>query len=300
MSGFDAFVAIDWSGAKGPGYKGIAVAMCAPGGAPPYLVRPGHRWTRTEIAEWLEGKLQGAERLLVGFDFAFAWPLGARGYRGLDGTSTWSVFDLWDAIEDSSGGEDDFGCQAVVDHKRFAPLFWTDKDRIMPMDWRPGIRQAECACIGETGARPESVFKLVGPKQVGKAALTGMRVLRHLRIGNEDRVSVWPYEPARDSVLVEIFPTLFRKQALGKLDKIRDLTSLDRALAHFGAHPFGDRDLAKSDHNTDALLSAAALRDLATREPTLLADTEDEVVRREGWIFGVPLPNAAHKRNRAA
>ncbi|HUC63392.1 MAG TPA: hypothetical protein VMF53_15705 [Alphaproteobacteria bacterium] len=298
MSGFDAFVAIDWSGAKGPGYKGIAVAMCAPGSAPPYLVRPGHRWTRTEIAEWLEGKLQGAQRLLVGFDFAFAWPIEGAGFPGLPLAR--SAFDLWGAIEDASGDECDFGCQAVVDHKCFAPLFWTDKDRKMPIGWRPGIRQAECACIGETGARPESVFKLIGPKQVGKASLAGMRVLRHLRIGNEDRVSVWPYEPARGSILVEIFPTLFRKQALGKLDKIRDRTSLDRALAHFGARPFGDRDLAKSDHNTDALLSAAALRDLAMGEPTLLADTDDEIVRREGWIFGVPLPNAAHKRNRAA
>lgn len=296
MSGFDAFIAIDWSGAKGPSYDGIAVALCAPGKAAPRLVRAGHRWTRSELADWLEGKLAGTERLLVGLDFAFAWPLGARGYRGLEGTSARTVFDLWDAIEESSGGEGDFGCQAVLDDARFTHLFWTIKDKKMPAGWRPGIRQAECACIGETGARPESVFKLIGPKQVGKASLTGMRVLRHLTIANRDAVSVWPYEPARDSVLVEIFPTLFRKQALDKLDKIRDFATLNRALAHFGARPFGDHDLAKSDHNTDALLSAAALRNLAMHEPTLLADIDDEAVRREGWIFGVPVPRPSTAR----
>ena len=58
---FDAFVAIDWSGAKGRRHKGIAIAE-ARGDAAPRLVRPGHVWSRDEVADWLVKRAaQGAD-----------------------------------------------------------------------------------------------------------------------------------------------------------------------------------------------------------------------------------------------
>ena len=50
---FRHFAAIDWSGAAGERHRGIAVAICAEGAAAPRLVRTGHRWSRTEVLEWL-------------------------------------------------------------------------------------------------------------------------------------------------------------------------------------------------------------------------------------------------------
>ena len=50
---FRHFAAIDWSGAAGERHKGIAVATCGPGDVAPKLVRPGHRWARPEVLEWL-------------------------------------------------------------------------------------------------------------------------------------------------------------------------------------------------------------------------------------------------------
>ena len=50
---FRRFAAIDWSGAVGERHKGIAVALCAAGVEAPALVRPGHRWSRREVLDWL-------------------------------------------------------------------------------------------------------------------------------------------------------------------------------------------------------------------------------------------------------
>src|SRR5690606_1400932 len=52
---FDRFVALDWSGARGPRYRGVAVAECGSGGGPPRLVRPSAPgpWTRMAAARWL-------------------------------------------------------------------------------------------------------------------------------------------------------------------------------------------------------------------------------------------------------
>ena len=67
---FAAYVAIDWSGAKGRRHKGIAIAE-ARGDAAPRLVRPGHVWSREEVLAWLL-KRAAREPTLFGFDFSFA------------------------------------------------------------------------------------------------------------------------------------------------------------------------------------------------------------------------------------
>src|SRR5206468_10041836 len=74
---FSAFVAIDWSGAKGKRHKGIAIAE-ARGDAAPRLVRAGHVWSREEVLAWLL-KRAAKEPTLFGFDFSFAPPLIERG-----------------------------------------------------------------------------------------------------------------------------------------------------------------------------------------------------------------------------
>ena len=69
---FEAFVAIDWSGAKGKRHKGIAIAE-ARSDAPPRLISPGHIWSREEVLDWL---LRPADKepTLFGFVFSFAPP----------------------------------------------------------------------------------------------------------------------------------------------------------------------------------------------------------------------------------
>ncbi len=289
--GFDEFIAIDWSGAGGA-YRGIAVARCAPGEAAPRLVRPaGPRWTRTAVADWLGRELSAGRRLLVGFDFAFGLPFEpGSGYLAGRANRVGGIFALWDLIEAASRDEADFGCAAIVADARFSPLYWRAGKQ--PRSWVGRRRLAELACAAATSTRPETVFKLVGPKQVGKASLAGIRVLRHVRTAHPAHVAIWPFEAVgTKSALVEIYPTLFRKQAADGLAKLRTRAELNLALKRLGSRGLRADARAEplTDHDTDALISAAGLRRLAAEPSRALAEIADPRIRREGWIFGVPL-----------
>ncbi|HET9220468.1 MAG TPA: hypothetical protein VFR18_26050, partial [Terriglobia bacterium] len=144
-------------------------------------------------------------------------------------------------------------------------------------------------CAEATKTYPDSVYKLLGSKQVGKASLTGIRVLNQIRSGHKTRVSFWPLEEIHSSVIVEIYPTLFRKSATGSTGKLRSLSGLNTALAHFESNPLSRRGLTEfSDHETDALLSVAGLRRFAALPSMwIVDDARRPLARREGWIFGV-------------
>jgi hypothetical protein len=277
---------MDWSGAARD-YDGIAVAICRTGRTGPRLVPPrGAHWTRMEIADWLKGQLNGGQRLLIGFDFAFGFPFEPNlGYLGGQAQDIDNIFALWARIEAKSCGEPDFGCIRFINNPDYTSLFWTAGPK--PQQWIERKRRTEHACAESTKTRPDTLYKLLHSKQVGKASITGIRVLHHIRSCKGDCVAIWPFETVRSSVIVEIYPTIFRKIATGSVAKLRSRSSLNLALASVDSHrmPAG-RDL--SDHETDALLSAAGLRSIA-QDPDIWAPAElsSPRVQREGWIFGI-------------
>jgi hypothetical protein len=283
---FDKFIAIDWSGARNH-YNGIAVAACTGGTAAPTLIDCGRRtWTRNDVALWLGEQLRGRSRLLVGLDFAFGFPFEDRlGYLG--GTAgVDDIFDLWALIDRRSGTDPDFGCAEFLRHRDHLGLFWSRLTK--PPRWLERKRETELVCAAMTETRPDTVYKLIGPKQVGKASITGIRVLQHVRARSNGRLAIWPFESISASGFVEIYPTLFRRLATGRLDKIRTWKTLNEALRRFGSSAMTAVPRATpTDHETDALLSAAGLRALAS-EPAAWALDRGKMdrVRREGWIFG--------------
>jgi hypothetical protein len=282
---FDAFVAIDWSGAA-HNYSGVAVAVCNAGQGQPRLVAPRHtRWKRYEVAEWIETYLKRGRRLLIGFDFAFAFPFEDCGYLGGQAAGVECVFDLWALIESRCAGAPDFGCNPFVAYPDYAELFWKTGRR--PERWIERKRRTEHACAETTQTRPDTLYKLLHSKQVGKGSITGMRVLHQLRSSVGDDVAVWPFEAPRRSVIVEIYPTLFRKMATGSVAKLRSIEELNGALKVLRSNRIS-KAMNVSDHETDALVSAAGLRMIA-RDPKVWAPAElkSPRVRREGWIFGV-------------
>jgi hypothetical protein len=295
---FDAYIGIDWSGAA-RGYDGIAVAICRNGRAAPKLVAPRRRfWTRGEIAEWLDKQLQSASRLLIGFDFGFSFPYEPEvGYLGGLARGVDDVVSLWSLIESKSAGEADFGCMTFLNDPMYSGLFWTTGPK--PQRWVDRKRLTEDACSAATQTHPDTLYKLLHSKQVGKASITGMRVLRGLRSKN---VAVWPFEKVERSALVEMYPTMFRKIATGSTQKLRSRSALNAAL-----RPFNSESLRSlpgyeySDHETDALTSAAGLRWLAADSTVWRVPAfEAARIEREGWIFGVrhgcvsdPLPVAS-------
>ena len=146
---FEAYIAIDWSGAAGS-YDGIAAAICQNGRSAPTLITPGSgRWTRREIAEWLKRRLSEGQRLLIGFDFAFGFPFEPNlGYLGGRVPGINNVFALWSLIEAKTCGEPDFGCLRFVKDPDYTSLFWTAGPK--PERWCERKRRTEHACARYT------------------------------------------------------------------------------------------------------------------------------------------------------
>lgn len=288
---FDLYLGIDWTGAQPA--RAVAVAACDPAG----LVRPippcGRHWGRLEVAGWIAQEAARGTRILAGFDFAFAMPwVPDQGY--LDGRvpEVTDMTALWDLVEDAAGAAPDaFAGPAVLDPRLF-PSFWINGPT--PSHWGDGStkrRRVEQVAAATGAGSPVSVFKLAAAaKQVGKASLAGMRMLRHLRRNMGARLAVWPLDmpgPGQ-SVVMEIYPTLFRKQALGGTAKVVERAVLEPGLAFYGCHAEASLPDRFDDHIGDAMISAAGLRHLS-RLPSAWAPAgmAGDIVWREGWIFGV-------------
>lgn len=280
--GFDEFWAVDWSGARARP-RGIAVARLSAGGRVPELLQPraGAAWSRLEVLERLASAIGEGRRILAGFDFAFGLPVETLPPLGLAGCRSMPA--VWAAVDRACAGAADLHGGPFVER---APsgVFWTRGPR--PPGWTAAMRLTDTRCAEATGAIPESATKLVGAKQVGLAALSGMRFLAALRRRCGAALAVWPAETAqRPSAAVEIFPTIYRRRATGSVAKIRDAGTLRRALDSLGCAPPAP-DRALSDDETDALVAAAGLRE-AVHAPGAFALPAARRVRREGWIFGV-------------
>jgi hypothetical protein len=279
---FEEFWAIDWSGARGV-YRGVAVARCVPDDSAPQLLSPpdgAAHWTRGAVCAALSARFAARARLLVGFDFAFGIAGGGRSMAAASRAALWHRVDRNCRAPDFYAGE--FVAAAP------AGRFWRRGKR--PDDWDPAFRLTDLRCAEAFGATPESVFKLIGPRQVGMAALAGMRLLHALVGAHRGTIEVWPDRvPRASGRIVEIFPTIFRRLGLGTAAKIRTADALAAALSRFGSRAprLGSDPL--SDDATDAIVSAAAMRAIVARDgAAAFAHPRDPRVRREGWIFGVP------------
>lgn len=284
---FGYFAAIDWSGAAGERHAGIALAICEPGGGAPRIVRPGHRWSRSEVADWLLHAMP--TDTLVGFDISGSLAHADRGaYFPGWGESPADARALWALVERLSADDPHLGAGSFVDQPEIARHYrrhgGREGDRFGGGIGRLRVTER----IGQTalGCRPTSNFNLVGAAQVGKASLTGMRVLRRL----SGRIALWPFDPQPDhgSVAVEIYTTI-AAIAAGRSpgrSKLRSYAELNRALGALGSGPVRGRGPI-DDHRSDALLAAAWLRRVA-HDPRLWNPPAmtPEIARTEGWTFG--------------
>jgi len=216
---YDSFVAIDWSGAKSP-KCGIQVAECKIGVSPPVLTDPPHTsgttWRRSDVMKWIRARITGNERLLVGLDFAFAYPFcDAEAYFPGSDASSESYRDLWRSVDkicrkdkDLYGGSfylqrnapfADYLCYQTYTGTRF------DNSR---------LRLTETAC-NKLGTRPSCTLKCVGPDSVGIGSIAGMRLLHSLTSEESQHFQIWPFSQIGEnqSVIVEIFPRLYYVRA---------------------------------------------------------------------------------------
>ncbi|MFM5922943.1 MAG: hypothetical protein ACKOPG_01990 [Novosphingobium sp.] len=281
---FNGFAAIDWSGATGERHRGIAVALCIAGA--PVLVRPGHRWSRAEVLDWLLTELP--DNTLVGFDMGISLAFAdARAFFPGWTESPSDARALWALVDRLCAADPHLSVSSFVDHLDAARHFRRHGGREGDLFGGGRGRLRVTERVQEAmGCKPCSNFNLVGAAQVGKSSLAGMRLLHRL----SGRLPVWPVDflPESGSAVVEIYTTI-AAMAAGRSaakSKMRDHETLNRALAVLGSAPVpGEGPLA--DHASDALLTAAWLR-TAAHDPLLWnpAGLTAEIAATEGWTFG--------------
>jgi hypothetical protein len=280
---FERYAAIDWSGAKGRKHKGIAVAMACAGDAAPRLVRPGHVWSRTEVLEWLSEAAAEAPTLF-GFDFSFAPPIAERGeYLPGEAGVPAEARALW-AYVDALSGDEDLGAASFLErsHRRHFYFGAADGEKARFMHFRACDRRLNA--LG--GRKTASAYDAIGAAQVAKASFSGMRLLHRL----DGKVAIWPMDPlpARGSAVVEIYTRIYLRRAGMPGTKLRSRAELNRALRALASAPARLR-FEPNDHQTDALVTAAGMRALATGEPKAFAPPglTAQLARTEGWTFGI-------------
>ncbi|WP_428628209.1 hypothetical protein [Sphingopyxis sp.] len=289
MRRFTHFAAIDWSGARGARQRGVALAV-ATGTAAPVLIRPGHIWSRAEILSWLQDVAASGTDMLIGFDFSAAFAFADCGaYFPEWPDSPADPPALWALVERLSAADPHYESGGFLAHPAARRHFRHKKGDVGDL-FAPGagrLRTVERRQRATKQAASVSNFNLVGAAQVGKASLTGMRLLHRLH----PRLPLWPLDPvpAEGPLLVEIYTAVAARAAgvAAGRSKIRDGAALDTALTALGSPPAGVIGPI-SDHASDALLTAAWLRaiagDAALWSPgPLTAD----IAQTEGWTFGI-------------
>jgi len=278
---FARFAAIDWSGAKGRRHKGIAVALCDAAG-PPRLINPGHVWSREEVTDWL---LREAHRAptLFGFDFSFAPPFAEkRAYLPGETGVPDNARDFW-AYVDEKAPDEDLGAASFLEAVHRPHFYFGIADGRKADFVR--FRQCDARLNALGGRKTASAYDAIGAAQVAKASFSGMRLLRRL----DGQVAIWPMDPwpAHGSAVVEIYTRIYLRNAGMDGRKLRTRAALNEALNGLGSPPVR-LGFEPTDHQTDALVTAAGMRALA-RDPHAFAPPglTPELARTEGWTFGI-------------
>jgi hypothetical protein len=278
---FRRFVAIDWSGAKGKRHKGIAVAVCEAGDGAPYLVQRDKPWSRSEVLEWL---LETAEQVptLYGFDFSYAPPIMERGAYLPGDQVPEDAKSFW-AYVDAICEDEDLGAASFLEQHHRRHFYFGAADGVKADFLHHRVCEHAFNAIG--GGKASTLYDAIGASQVAKASYAGMRLLHRLK----DRVPVWPMDPrpASGSLVVEIYTRVFILMAGLSGRKVRNIAGLNQALAALGSRP-SPLTADPSDHETDVLIAAAALRKIAGDERYWSpAGLTAQIACSEGWTFGV-------------
>jgi len=306
--GYDLFVGIDWSGAKGQYHKGIQVASLGADHSPPKLIAApnGKAWSRHGVMDYLKGEAEN-KRVLAGFDFAFAHPfMDKEGYYPGLGTPPSDAAALWqmvDAINQDHShlygggiwGHNDLGL--YYNHQKSPP---NNADKSRNDLFVSRRRQTENAARDHHKVTPSPTFNCIGAAGVGTGSLAGMRLLHHLA----PSAHIWPFHETDERgqgdgqsakktlTLVEIYPALYFNMAgvSDKAKKSEPLAAINQGLSHFDTSPITDITSGLPDlDDLDAIISAAALRALHDPLEVFAINTPElkAAAAKEGWIFGV-------------
>ncbi|WP_238368403.1 gephyrin-like molybdotransferase Glp [Mesobacterium pallidum] len=307
---FDTIVVVDWSGAATPSparpsADAIWIGVARHGDGP---ASASYHRTRDDACQSLHGlfeaEIAAGRRVLAGFDFPFAYPVGfARALTNSD-----DPLGLWPAlaarIEDGPDNANNRFAAAAALNDLFPGLgpFWGcpstfDDPRLPPKGTaRHGHGLPERrSCEGAPGAQP--CWKLYTTGSVGSQALLGIPRLQALRDAFGGTLSVRPFQTHETPItLVELFPSLIAKTVsdMAETGEIKD-----RAQVRILAETLRALDPATLDAMTregdaveghilglghEAVLDQAARRALSPLTPPRLKDDCFTMPQGVDWV----------------
>jgi hypothetical protein len=250
-------VAVDWSGRVTGAQRFIWIAEAVDGRLT--VLEDGR--DRDETIDWVIARAAADPQLVAGFDFAFsfpAWYCQARGWR--DGPSVWRAM--------AAEGE------ALL--ATCPDPFWGRPGHGRPGSVDRGLRATDRIDI--RGAK--SVFQIGGSGAVGTGSVRGMPQLLALRAAG---FAVWPFDPPRLPLAIEIYP---RAMYGGEVVKSRH-TDRRRVLEQrFADQP--DELLARAATSEDAFDAAVSALVMSRSQSALRALSFDPAHLLEGRAWTPP------------
>jgi molybdopterin molybdotransferase len=272
MTGFDTVVVVDWSARATPSparpsKDAIFLGICRDGYVATLYQRTRSQAMRN-IRGLIDGDLRAGRRILLAFDFPFAYPNGLAENLAGDGDPLEMWAYLTQRIEDDDrNGNNRFEVAAALNGMfgQDGP-FWGHPVgvKVPGLPFRKpshdGFPFSERRRIETLVPRAKTCFQLMGAGSVGSQALLGIARLQGLRERYGAAISVAPFEePETQVVLAECYPGLFA----------------DMIAAHTREGEIPDR---------------AQVRVLAHALSRLAPDRLDPLLREgdrtEGWILG--------------
>jgi hypothetical protein len=291
---FDRYLTVDWSASSVPRIGKDSIWICSLGAEGDQATEnpPRRKVAEDAIRQHLMESVRRGERVLVGFDFPYAYARGFAAALGLAGEpwrAVWS--ELERLVRDDLGvpnGNNRFAVASELNSRLAHHAYWgrpqhqphahlsalRDVVRYRIEGEEAGLaewREVEC-CLKRRHQHPHSAWKLLGAGSVGSQVLTGIPVVARLRddpeLGPVSRV--WPFEvPVPDArpgeaaiVHAEIWPSLIDVPQIA--GQVKDQTQVIRL-----ATRLREEDRA------------------GTLEGLFAAAGESEAAEEEGWILGV-------------
>lgn len=225
-------IAVDWSGAISGARDTIWYAEVENGD----LVRLENGRSREQVVQLLIGESKRDPRLAVGLDFAFGFP------EWFSSSLASSFEEVWRLC----------GMQGERWLADCATPFW-GRPGVSKPQLKAHFRSTEAEIARRFGGQPKSVFQIGGAGAVGTGSIRGMPHLLTLR---EAGFAVWPFDPPKLPVVVEIYPRLLTGPVV-KSDERSRTEYLERVYPDLGQ---GVRRLAASTEDAfDAAVSAMAM-----------------------------------------
>jgi molybdopterin molybdotransferase len=279
---FARFVAIVWSGARHAAAQRRAIVRCVierrRGGSQVTGLQGGH--DRRETVAWLAERAEDGVRTLVGLDFPFAYAVPFLDH--LDAPDFSALLARMAPLEEASAAPDRVDAFIAECGQWWADWGHEDHRTRRHVERVPETRGAESPLRALPHGRG---YRFVGPRQVGKAAITGIAAIAALK-ARMPTVRVWPFEnPAGASlVLAEIWPRLALKGVV-KRDAAARRGHVQELGWEIRLRPEHARIASASDHAIDAL--AAAVRMASGGWPLPRPGALPRASAREGWILGL-------------